>query len=65
MRLELEEADLLEEHQGKIPCSATKFEHFKPRVQEAIIAAGAATYYIRKGIPNLESYNAIYPPATE
>lgn len=60
MKLTLDRLDLLPEHE-RINCSATKFEHFKPQAQQAILTAGRATFIEYDG----RSYNAIYPPKQE
>ena len=56
MRLTLDRIDLRPEHQ-KINCSRTRFEHFRPTVQQAIRIVGRAQFIEWDG----ENYNAIYP----
>lgn len=54
MRLKLDRDDLLPEHHD-IGCSLTKYEHFKPQVQQAIRIVGRATFH------GFGTYNEIYP----
>jgi hypothetical protein len=55
MHLTVDRLDLKPEHKD-IPCSRTKYEHFRPEVQEAIKTVGKATFKEFDG----SNYNAIY-----
>jgi hypothetical protein len=57
MELFLDRIDLKPKHEN-IESSLTRFEHFKPEVQEAIKIVGRATFKNFDG----SNYNAIYPP---
>ena len=57
MKLTLDRLDLKLEH-SNINCSKTRFEHFQPHIQAAIIAADGATFQEYDG----SNYNAIHAP---
>lgn len=57
MKLTLDRGDLKPQF-NEVNCSQTKFEHFKPYAQEAIVKAGKATFWEYDHM----NYNVIYPP---
>lgn len=63
MQLKLCRLDLKSEYED-IACRLTKFEHFKPEVQDAIQLAGRAIFIINEG-SRRENYNVIYSTNTE
>ncbi len=60
MKLILNRHDLLDEHADR-NCSRIKFEHFKPRAQAVIRAAGRAQFREYDG----RNYNAVHAPADQ
>jgi hypothetical protein len=60
MMLYLDRLDLLPQHQ-KMPCADTRFEHFSPEAQAAILAAGRGTFTE----PDRSKYNVILLPSVD
>ena len=60
MKLTLDRDDLKPEYQDT-RCSLTRFHHFLPAVQDAVMAVGRATFREY----DESNYNAIYAPSQE